>query len=135
MLDKTNDYKINVLKLTQEERIRLQKKLFSMGCQWRTGEKIPEYLDANYIFVNNYILSYASTKHIFDTKSGIILNANDIISEPKATIAPQDISLRDYFAGLALCGNIACSTTEGDFGDFARYAYRYADAMLKERSC
>ncbi|MFA5453501.1 MAG: hypothetical protein WC248_08005 [Candidatus Methanomethylophilaceae archaeon] len=134
MLD-TNDYKINVSKLTQKERRRLQKNLFLMGCQWRTSGKFPKYLDANYIFVNNHILSYGTNEYIFDIKSGIILNPYDIISEPKATIAPQDISLRDYFAGLALCGNIACSTTEGNFEDFARYAYRYADAMLKERSC
>ena len=41
--------------------------------------------------------------------------------------APKANELRDWFAGLALIG---VSTYE----DAARYAYRVADAMLKERS-
>lgn len=45
------------------------------------------------------------------------------------------MSLRDYFAGQALVG--IASLSGGGFGypedDAARWAYRYADAMLAER--
>ena len=43
------------------------------------------------------------------------------------------MSLRDYFAGQALAGMIACPNTNGGGKDFAVYAYKYADAMLAER--
>ena len=43
------------------------------------------------------------------------------------------MSLRDYFAGQALAGMIACANTGGGGKYFAEYAYKYADAMLAER--
>ena len=43
------------------------------------------------------------------------------------------MSLRDWFAGQALAGMIACPNTNGGGKDFAVYAYKYADAMLAER--
>ena len=43
------------------------------------------------------------------------------------------MSLRDYFAGQALAGLIACPNTSGGEKDFARNAYKLADAMLAER--
>lgn len=41
--------------------------------------------------------------------------------------------LRDWFAGLALQGALACPTSSGKFADFASDAYDYADAMLAAR--
>ena len=43
------------------------------------------------------------------------------------------MSLRDYFAGQALAGLLACYKTAGSKQDFAIDAYTQADAMLSER--
>lgn len=43
------------------------------------------------------------------------------------------MSLRDWFAGLALQGALACPASSGKFTDFASDAYCYADAMLAAR--
>lgn len=43
------------------------------------------------------------------------------------------ISLRDLFAGLALCGLKANHTKSGDLQTFAKVAYLQADAMLIQR--
>lgn len=56
-------------------------------------------------------------------------------------VAPTDfqfvevgMSLRDWFAGQALVGFIACPHGEGAASDFAEWSYQYADAMLAERA-
>lgn len=43
------------------------------------------------------------------------------------------MSLRDYFAGQALAGLLACYKTAGSKREFAIDAYMQADAMLAER--
>ena len=43
------------------------------------------------------------------------------------------VGLRDYLAGQALAGLIACPNTSGDEEAFSVYAYKFADAMLAER--
>ena len=44
------------------------------------------------------------------------------------------MSLRDHFAGLALQGLLANSDAlNGLYSTFAEAAYKYADAMLRER--
>jgi hypothetical protein len=43
------------------------------------------------------------------------------------------MTLRDYFAAAALQGSIACIGSGGDWDDFAKDTYKYADAMLKAR--
>lgn len=45
----------------------------------------------------------------------------------------KGMSLRDYFAGQALAGLLACPRTNGGEKAFALHAYKYADAMLAER--
>ena len=48
--------------------------------------------------------------------------------------APVDgMSLRDYFAGQALAGMLACSYMNSSKADLSREAYRFADRMLAER--
>jgi hypothetical protein len=43
------------------------------------------------------------------------------------------MSLRDWFAGMALQGLIACPITEADTNsDWARRSYELADAMIAE---
>ena len=139
MLDKTKNYKIDVSALTMSEKIRIQEELFKQGYRWcDNSQEVSEFV-FDFLFLDNANISYCNNTDFFIRDKSTPIIMSDIIpqqeSKKEQVIAPQDISLRDYFAGLALAGNIACSTTEGDFGDFARYAYRYADAMLKERSC
>ncbi len=43
------------------------------------------------------------------------------------------ITARDYFAAKALQGLLACPEHRGTWGDFAKDAYRFADAMLEQR--
>jgi hypothetical protein len=43
----------------------------------------------------------------------------------------QEITLRDYFAAAALQGKLAAGATEPK--TLVAWAYRYADAMIKER--
>ena len=43
------------------------------------------------------------------------------------------MTLRDWFASQALVGLIADPSRDGSTDDRARYAYAYADAMLRAR--
>ena len=52
---------------------------------------------------------------------------------PSDRFGERGMSLRDWFAGQALAGLIACPNTSGGEKDFARNAYKLADAMLAER--
>jgi hypothetical protein len=45
----------------------------------------------------------------------------------------EGMTLRDWFAGQALAGLIADPSRDGSADDRARYAYAYADAMLRAR--
>lgn len=55
-------------------------------------------------------------------------------TEPKLEIL-RDISLRDWFAGMALQGMIASNTEGLKAPDYwSRMAYNIADSMLTERS-
>lgn len=53
--------------------------------------------------------------------------------DPDTYLNRPGISIRDYFAAAALQGSIACVGSGGDWNDFAKDAYKYADAMLKAR--
>jgi hypothetical protein len=44
------------------------------------------------------------------------------------------MELRDYFAAAALQGMLADSNVEGSAATVAKIAYKFADAMLKERA-
>jgi hypothetical protein len=44
------------------------------------------------------------------------------------------MTLRDYFAGQAITGWLACPTTEGNWAFAAKEAYAIADALLAARS-
>lgn len=53
------------------------------------------------------------------------------------TTAPEiyyGMSLRDWFAGMALQGLVACQNTAGPHIAFAQAAYAFADAMILARS-
>ncbi len=57
----------------------------------------------------------------------------NVPSDPGYTQWDTGMTLRDYFAAAALQGSIACVGSGGDWNDFAKDAYKYADAMLKAR--
>jgi hypothetical protein len=44
------------------------------------------------------------------------------------------MALRDWFAGQALAGWVACPETTGEPESGAEYSYKIADAMLAERA-
>ena len=50
----------------------------------------------------------------------------------------RDMTMRDYFAGVALQGLLAYAATTGKYAppddELAREAYKLADSMLKERA-
>jgi hypothetical protein len=52
---------------------------------------------------------------------------------PRTATQRNGMTLRDYFAAKALQGLLACSEADGTNDDFARWAYKYADAMLEAR--
>lgn len=53
---------------------------------------------------------------------------------PSGQFALSGMSLRDWFAGQALAGMMACTDCSGTEAEFAASAYRNADAMLAARS-
>ena len=50
----------------------------------------------------------------------------------------RDMTLRDYFAGLAMQGLLSYAATSGKYAppddELAREAYKMAEAMIKERA-
>ena len=46
----------------------------------------------------------------------------------------SEITLRDLFAAAALAGMTGDENRSGDFSNYATDAFRFADAMLSERS-
>lgn len=51
----------------------------------------------------------------------------------KVYLAETGMSLRDYFAAMALQGMLAVEPSDATATEFAHQAYEMADAMLKER--
>ena len=46
----------------------------------------------------------------------------------------RDMTLRDNFAGLAMQTMLGWDNDHNNWGNYADYAYKMADAMLKERA-
>jgi len=44
------------------------------------------------------------------------------------------MTLRDWFAGQALSGLLACPKTSGTYDGFVTDAYKYADSMISQRN-
>lgn len=58
---------------------------------------------------------------------------NTIHNGKQITFPSNGMTLRDYFAGQALAGMLADSERSGTLEEYTRYAYDFADAMLKAR--
>ena len=52
-----------------------------------------------------------------------------------STLPPMaaNMTLRDWYAGMAMQGIIACPTTEGDHDALAKWSHEMADAMMEAR--
>jgi len=76
------------------------------------------------------------------------MNENDVKPDGGPVLGTRGMSLRDWFAGLAMQGILSCETYEepededdfdrtvhnfGGMRDHAFEAYSYADAMMAER--
>lgn len=66
--------------------------------------------------------------------SGADPNSLDVIRLELGRMQEQGMSLRDYFAAKAMQGNVANSEVDMEAKHHAEWAYKVADAMLKERS-
>ncbi len=128
MLDKTKDYKIDISTLSMVERTRLQEELFEMGYGWHCGGRKVAMLDADTLFLSTEMKISFGSKKDFSRYDYSILTVSDIMPQPM----PEERTLRDWFAGLALSGMLPSDSEPLEL--LARDAYRYADAMLKERN-
>ncbi len=68
-----------------------------------------------------------------DLANPILLDGAERAHLEAKAVALCGMTLRDYFAAKALQGLLACSEADGTNDDFARWAYKYADAMLEAR--
>ena len=59
-----------------------------------------------------------------------MIGVETVAINPKA----RDMTMRDYFAGLAMQGAMANSEVKEKAMNRAQWAYEIADAMMKERS-
>jgi len=134
MLDKSKNYKIDVTELTKKEKKRLQEELFKQGYSWRSNTQEVADFNFDFLFLDNLGISYCNDKIYFIRHKSILIQISDIMLEQESEpiITPQGITLRDYFAGLAL--NSLITKNEWSFEDFAQEAYKHADAMLEERN-
>ena len=53
--------------------------------------------------------------------------------DPSISMHREGMSLRDYFAGLAMQGLIAGGAEFDEYTDYAKSAYLFADTMLEAR--
>ena len=124
MLDKTKNYKIDVSTLDTAERTALQEELFKMGYRWyASGQKVT-YLDSDALFLDKDMDITCGRKQDFNHCKYPILTVSDIMPQP------EERTLRDWFAGLAM---VQLMQTHDD-GEVAGWSYHFADMMLKERN-
>ena len=124
MLDKTKNYKIDVSALNTAERTALQEELFKMGYAWyESGQKVTD-LDSDTLFLDEDMEITCGNKYDFNRFKYPILTVSDIMPQP------EEMTLRDWFAGLAM---VQIMQTHDD-GEVAGWSYHFADMMLKERN-
>ena len=124
MIDKTKNYKIDVSALNTAERTALQEELFKQGYVWyESGQKVTD-LDSDTLFLDGEQEITCGNKDDFKHWDYPILTVSDIMPQP------EGITLRDWFAGLAM--QQLLKTVDDD--SVADWAYYYADMMLKERN-
>ena len=128
MLDKTKNYKIDVSALSTAERIALQEELFAQGYKWFSDGKNVSELDKDFLFLyDDMDIACYLDRGYFNRHGNIPITVEDIMPQP------EERTLRDWFAGLAMQGMVI-SAEILPIDVIARDAYAYADAMLKERN-
>ena len=60
------------------------------------------------------------------------MQRRDPLTNEWSDLPPQGMSLREWLAGMALQGLLACSDVQGSANDLAKGAVAYADALLDE---
>ena len=60
------------------------------------------------------------------------MQRRDPLTNEWSDLPPQGMSLREWLAGMALQGLLACSDVEGSANDLAKDAIAYADELLDE---
>jgi hypothetical protein len=68
-----------------------------------------------------------------DTGGPAFSKVGELLPNDEHSWSAEGMTLRDWFAGKALQGLIT-RTPDGAIEDFVAFAYRYADAMLQERT-
>ena len=133
MLDKTKNYKIDVSALSTVERTALQEQLFLLGYSWFDGGQKVSELDSDTLFLEKDRDITCGRKIDYSTCKYAPLTVSDIMSQP------EERTLRDWFAGLAMQGILSNDASGIGSPDFkfdsrAQKAYLMADAMIKERN-
>lgn len=124
MLDKTKNYKIDVSTLATAEEIKLQEELFKQGYKWHmAGKEIQSSAYKYYFLYDNGDITH-SDKYFFDKSDHTLITVPDIMPQP------EERTLRDWFAGLAMQRLIDTLSLK----DVVPLSFEYADAMLKERN-
>ena len=124
MLDKMKNYKIDVSQLNTAERTALQEELFLLGYKWYdSGQKVT-CLDSDALFLEKDMDITCGNKKDFSRYDYPILTVADIMPQP------EERTLRDWFAGLAM---VQIMQTHDD-DEVAGWSYHFADMMLKERN-
>lgn len=119
------NYKIDVSALSTVERTRLQEELFKMGYWWDDDTRHVINLDEEYLCLFEDMTITYCDKDYFARSLFTPLTPSDILHQPMETI-----TLRDYFAGLAMVQLMQVH----DANVVADWAYHFADMMLKERN-
>ena len=94
MLEKTKSYKIDVTELTIPERVKLQKKLFNIGYTWARGEKFPQYLGENFLYIDNKSsITCGNNRDYFEKHEYDKLNLQSIIQKPEPELVKPPLGL------------------------------------------
>lgn len=111
-----------------------QEAVLDLGVDWFTWEGKAQCTDKPYLYVR-WTITYGEKESTFLEERTF----QEIYFDDGRGINPfikphEGVSLRDYFAGMALQGSLASPANEGMTSDhLAEWSYSLADAMLKAR--
>jgi len=123
------------LRVIDEEHSKaFQRAVLDLGVDWFTSEGEAQYTDKPYLYVN-WTIRYGEKESTFlEERTFQEIYFDDGRGIFSSDDPQEGVSLRDYFAGMALQGSLASPANEGMTPDhLAEWAYSLADAMLKAR--
>lgn len=99
-----------------------------------TGEIHFELANSKNPHSDNYEIYPAHSQEAIDLIGQSLGSKATLETQPGGFMAmPEVITYRNFFAGMALCGQLACSEGSGAYSDVARISYGMADAMMEAR--